>query len=429
MILDNLKSLRKKILKLIPLPEDKEVIIYNKSFSDFINKDVQELYEINLEQYNENSTKIQELKANIKSAEEFINNAAIVNKKLDEKGHIIKIKELETEYAQKYAKIKSFERKISMYSSRIQKISSEIDFHISEGKKFSKQKEEELNEKININNFKIGELETYYRYYKEYYNEYSLLSKMLNKELAAQEKILRSALDDNTICRQCRKRYYPSATSVTRNMKVIQDRLDQYNNNFTLVKQKAEEYKKQAKLLKEENKSMKEQIKNFKFIYSKKSDKVLNLEAVKFGLFNDIEALEEELKAEVQKKGKEYQQLKNKINTYKTSLDNLIAIKQTAKELQIYKEELQQILEKQKLYINNLDFIIKFLDIKFKLYTKNLKTFFDERVKIDLFEIQEYNINEICNIEFDNIKMEFLNAEGYKELNDFLVTKLKNIGG
>lgn len=429
MILDNLKSLRKKILKLIPLPEDKEVIIYNKSFSDFINKDVQELYEINLEQYNENSTKIQELKANIKAAEEFINNAAIVNKKLDEKGHIIKIKELETEYAQKYAKIKSFERKISMYSSRIQKISSEIDFHISEGKKFSKQKEEELNEKININNFKIGELETYYRYYKEYYNEYSLLSKMLNKELAAQEKILRSALDDNTICRQCRKRYYPSATSVTRNMKVIQDRLDQYNNNFTLVKQKAEEYKKQAKLLKEENKSMKEQIKNFKFIYSKKSDKVLNLEAVKFGLFNDIEALEEELKAEVQKKGKEYQQLKNKINTYKTSLDNLIAIKQTAKELQIYKEELQQILEKQKLYINNLDFIIKFLDIKFKLYTKNLKTFFDERVKIDLFEIQEYNINEICNIEFDNIKMEFLNAEGYKELNDFLVTKLKNIGG
>ena len=124
MIIDNPQSLRKILLKAIPLPEDKDVIVYDTRFAIFTDKDVQELYETNLQEYLSLSKEFLNLSNELKQYEDFINNLKLVNNSYGEKDYILKIQQLETLYAQKYKDIKSIEKKITIYENKIKEIKS-----------------------------------------------------------------------------------------------------------------------------------------------------------------------------------------------------------------------------------------------------------------------------------------------------------------
>ena len=74
-----------------------------------------------------------------------------------------------------------------------------------------------------------------------------------------------------------------------------------------------------------------------------------------------------------------------------------------------------------------LDLIIEFLDMKFKVYEKNISTLFANRVKFKLFEFKDYEIEKVMKIKYNNIDIDYLNADNYVELNKLIVKKLKSL--
>lgn len=425
MIIDRPKTLRKTLLQNIPLPDDKDIIVYNTNFAEFLYKDVEELYEKDLSQYNELSNEFVSLSNELNACENFINNVKLVNKSYDEKAYIQKIQELEIKYAQKYKDIKDIEKRISLYENKVSEINTKIDQQKFTEQQSIQQKKKDNIELLNKKTIELGELKTCMDYFMDYYNEYDSIIKMIRKEIEFEENLLTKAEEKISFCKECGKRYYPSTKKIKDRISSLEFRLKTHNDKYIKLKERHDNYKDRIKSINNEIKSLKEIIKMSDYSYIKKSNNILSLEGQKFEIFEEINKLQEKLQKEIQTKGKEYNQLKTQIDIYKTSFANYNELKSISKKMLELQEKLKPIKEKIPIYENNLELITQFLEMKYKVYEKNLNVFFDNRVKIKLFEKDGYNFKKICQIKFDNIDAIYLDAEKYTELNNFIVKKLK----
>lgn len=429
MLIDEPTTLRNSILKRIPLPEDKDIIIYNKNFLELIDKDVQELYNSNLEVFKTLNKEYLNLCKEKKECEDFINNLSLVNKSYDENAYVKKIQELETVYAKKFAKIKSIEKRISIYENRVSELNRKIDNQNYLEQKYVNEQKEKNIELLRKDTVYLGELETCAKFFTDYYNEYGYIIKILDEEIDFEQKKLKKCLEENTNCKECGKKIYPSAKKIQANIDKLQARLEKHTEKCIELKEKRDNYRKQLSKLKKEISSLKEQIQMSDYSYTKKSEETLKLESAKFKVFDEINDLQNELKQAKETEGKEYERLKLQIEVYKTSLENYLEARRISKRIREIQEKLKPIQEKMNDYKDSLELYTEFLDIKYKVYEKNLNVFFENRVKLKLFERDGLYFKKVCKIKFDNIDILYLNPKQSKELNSFIVKKLRTLNG
>ena len=427
MIIDNPQSLRKILLKAIPLPEDKDVIVYDTRFAIFTDKDVQELYETNLQEYLSLSKEFLNLSNELKQYEDFINNLKLVNNSYGEKDYILKIQQLETLYAQKYKDIKSIEKKITIYENKIKEINRKIDNQKLSSEQFVNNLKKEKAEILRKKTLELGEVQTCVNFFKDYHEEYTAIIKMLQREIEAEKSLLRRSIEKNAMCEECGKRYYPSPERMRERIHSLEYRLNLHNNKFFKLKEKQDDYQLKLSELQLEIKSLKNEIQIADNLYIKKSPQILTLEGEKFEIFEEINKLQTKLSDEIQAQGHEYQKLKRQIEIYKTSFSNYTEAKRVSKQMQEVQQKIKPIEQKLYEYKGKVQILIDFLEMKYKLYESNLNAFFDGRVKVKLFERNEEKFKKICELKLDNIDITYLDPDKRSELNAIIVQKLKSL--
>ena len=427
MFIDDLKNVRSKILKCIPLPSDNDIVIYDDKFSSFIDKDVEQLYKNYLEEYKKVESECMDLSNRIKQYEDFIDNATIVNNSFSEKEYINIIKNLETNYAKKYKNIKDLERQIAVYQNRLTELNKKLDYQKIVDRNFAEKEKAKLTEEIKKTELSIGRTQAYYEFYNDLSKQYLTIIEIMKKEKVFYEDTLEKSMADTSLCYECKRRYYPSPESLKKIISKYDRSIEEDNNKYLEAKEKRANYKKEKVNLNKELARLKEELKMYDTIYVKKSDNILKIEKAKFKVFNQIDDLSNKLKQITSIQTKEYFNLKKEIDVFKTSLFNLSEKKRLSKEL----IELKDIYDKTKsnfdMIKGKLDLIIEFLDMKFKVYEKNISTLFANRVKFKLFEFKFYEIEKVMKIKYNNIDIDYLNADNYVELNKLIVKKLKSL--
>ena len=428
MIIDNEKDLRKKILKLVPFPTNEEVVLYDKRFVNLLNYDVNKLYKEYYQKYNKVAQECLSLQHKQKEYEDFISNAKIYNKKMSEKDYIEKIQELEIIYTKKFSSIKNLEKKISVYSNKIAQQNKLIEEEQIKMKQKLEREKSSILKQLQKNDIRIAELKSYINFFEDYKKEYDFIKKVLQEEQDFEMGIYNMYLNkSNFKCPQCGRMYFPHITTLTKTIDTLAEKIKKLDQKYLEYESKKNEYSKEFSKISQETQNLKQYLENSELMYIKKNKNILQYEAVKFVAFEQLDKLQEELKSKKETTGKEYQNLKNNIDVYKTSFNNLQEIKRVSKELAEINNQIKELSEKMSSIKPKLELILDFLDMRNKVYEKSLKTLFDDKISIKLFKREDLKIISMCEVKYNNINTSLLTQEQIEEANKLIVKKLKTL--
>ena len=177
-----------------------------------------------------------------------------------------------------------------------------------------------------------------------------------------------------------------------------------------------------------ENKSILENDMEFKKqdynFYIKKSVKILEMEATRDEIQKDILKYKDEYENNKIVKSQEYQNLKDRIDKYELSLQNLQRIKESkqnfSEEYKIInnlKPILLELNEKLKLYK-------KFIEIYFKIYEQKANDYFGNNIKFKLFKFNSLDLEEIFEIYYNGIEYTQLHPKQREELDKICYEKI-----
>ena len=177
-----------------------------------------------------------------------------------------------------------------------------------------------------------------------------------------------------------------------------------------------------------ENKSILENDMEFKKqdynFYIKKSVKILEMEATRDEIQKDILKYKDEYENNKIVKSEEYKSLKDRIDKYELSLQNLQKIKESkqtfAEEYKII-NNLKPILLKQN---EKIKFYKKFIEIYFKIYEQKANDYFGNNIKFKLFRFNSLDLEEIFEIYYNGIEYTQLHPKQREELDQICYEKI-----
>lgn len=434
MLIDKRGKLRELLLKLVPIPNNKDVIYYDNRFIDLINIDVQKLYDDEYLKFKELEKQYSIINKKINDYNERLDNLKLVDNKMTEKEYINKIQELETKYSKQYRYIKQLESKMSSYRNKIIDLNNKIEIQKSNEMKLAKSKAEKtidskkdilnklsnLKIMIELSNNKLEILNEKLKFYREQYNLYN--------------SNYHDLCENKFTCNFCgikmdfenRKKYNSLITKMDK-------KCDEIDNKTIEIKHEIElEFDNKTKLLTKQ-KILRENLNNIKnleqqedfVLYTKKSLSILKLEASKFEIEEQLEQLNIEYTSEAKKAGNEFSELKNNINNYKQSLLNLHDIKESKENLKEDMKQYNEIITQAKQLKSDLLFHCEFLMTRNKLREKRLSDLFDGKLKFELFYMDDINIKNMLNISYNNVKLNNLNPEEEEIVENMILDKIK----
>ena len=394
---------REDFIKAIPKPSNEDVIVYDLSLKDLIDIDVPTEYNKLLPVFKEEKSNFLNLKEEIKAYKENIDQVFLFNPSWTQEIYLQKLQEDMQTFSLLFGNIKRKEEEIKIILKKIEGINDKI---IIQKNKEEKEYEEK---KLNINN-KIEENKTNLIKFKDTIDVYKNALKRIEeqiKNIKSDLKILKEAkvrLFKGTYeCFCCGKKIKEiEAGEVTNKIEKSMQRNTMQLNSFLEQKEKIKNtlnyYKGELANTKIELQNNINFKKNYKNLYIKKSVEILKLEATKNEYLNKLTEKEKELAEEPQINSKKLLELKNRIEKYRTSLDNLKKINNLkgglALKIKKYDERQKSLKEKEDLIIKYLSF----LKIYYKIYEQKASQYAGQDYKIKLFEIKNLDIIKILNI-------------------------------
>lgn len=434
MLIDKRGKLRELLLKLVPIPNNKDVIYYDNRFIDLISIDVQKLYNDELLKFKDLEKQYSTVNKKVNEYNERLDNLKLINNKMTEKEYIAKIQELEIQYSKEYRDIKQIESKMSSYRMKILDLNDKIEIQKANEIKLAKlkiqktidSKKDILNKlsnlkiMIDLSNNKLEILNEKLQFYREQYNLYN--------------SNYNDLCNDKFTCNFCgiemqfenRRKYGSLITK-------MEKKCDEIDNKTIAIKHEIQsEFDYKTKLLTQQ-KELREKLNNIKnfeqqediILYSKKSLTILKLEASKFEIEEQLDKLNIDYTSRVKKAGIRFSELKNDINNYKQSLLNLHDIKESKEKLKEDMKEYDEIVTQAKQLKADLLFHCEFLMTRNKLREKNLSDLFDGKLKFELFYIDDVNIKNTLNITYNNVKLENLNPQEEEIVENMILDKVK----
>lgn len=432
MLIDNYSMLREKMESLIEIPSNNDVVVYNKNFIDLINVNVDKLYEDKLDEFNKLFEKYKDMNAKIEYNNELLTNIRILNPILSESKCIEEIQKLEKNYANKYKEVKILENKLIFYRNKCIDYQNRIEIQKEKDEKILKDTKKELENQKNQKTNEIKSIkkiiESLENFNSNIRSNYTILEEHYNTLKVTLENLEQGKYT----CFCCGSKISSKKSTAKLEKKIksqkntIENQLNKYSVDFANNRKNAEELREKAKTLSEEVNEINLSIENIKF-YTKKSKEVLKLESSKFIIEDQIDKIEQELKSKTEKYGKNYTNIKDKINTYKSCLENIKEIQRNKDVIKEYQNQIGEIKSKMAKLKPVLLLACDFIAVRYKLIEKRISALFDGKVEVTLFERDGYEFKKTFELYYNKIDRKYLSIDEQNELEKLITSKLYEI--
>ena len=420
---------RKDFINFIPKPENKDVILYDISLKDLIDVNVLEEYNKLYPIFDSKKTQYIELKAKLEEYKKSINNIYLSNKDWNEEDYLIALKNDKKTYSTLFGEIKKKENSISMIQKNLKSINEKIEIQRIKDNKAIEDRKDNIDKNIAHNKEKLLNLTNYLDIYKFSLNQVEEQLKENEEDFQLLAKMESKLNEGKCRCEMCGH----MITSVgedsffynrlCKNIEKNKDRLEKLLAKKEKLETNINYYKTESKKVKDDlNNDLQFKKESYNF-YQKKSTEILKLEATRDEMLNNISKLENQLKNDSKVNTKQYLNLKNNIEKYELSLNNLRKVKdmkeghtQEIEDFTKIKEELKEILSKIELYI-------KFINIYFKIIEQKANEFCGDKFKFKFFKIENYKLDLILEIYYDNIEISQLDKKTREQVEKYLIEK------
>ena len=421
---------RKDIIKIIPEPKNEDVIVYDLTLKSLLDINVIEEYKKILADYKIKKENYILMEQELEQHKISINNIYLYNKKWSEKDYIEMLQKDKKTYSTYFNDIRKIENNIQILEKKYKILNEQIEIQRNKELKEVETKRKNINNEIEETKKNITKLNTQKNSLKLEYDRYLRQIEELQEDidlcLAMQQE-----LDNKEYqCQYCgtiitngnsKKRIFNMLDKkINKNSKIL-------NSYKTSLEKTEKDLSYTIKELKE-NKSILENDMEFKKqdynFYIKKSVKILEMEATRDEIQKDILKYKDEYENNKIVKSQEYQNLKDRIDKYELSLQNLQRIKESkqnfSEEYKIInnlKPILLELNEKLKLYK-------KFIEIYFKIYEQKANDYFGNNIKFKLFKFNSLDLEEIFEIYYNGIEYTQLHPKQREELDKICYEKI-----
>lgn len=421
---------RKDIIKIIPEPKNEDVIVYDLTLKSLLDVNVIEEYKKILADYKIKRENYILMEQELEQHKISINNIYLYNKKWSEKDYIEMLQKDKKTYSTYFNDIKKIENNIQILEKKYKILNEQIEIQRNKELKEVETKRKNINNEIEETKKNITKLNTQKNSLKLEYDRYLKQIEELQEDidlcLAMQQE-----LDNKEYqCQYCGT-IITNGNSKKRIFNMLDKKINKNSKILNSYKTSLEKTEKDLSYITKElkeNKSILENDMEFKKqdynFYIKKSVKILEMEATRDEIQKDILKYKDEYENNKIVKSQEYQNLKDRIDKYELSLQNLQRIKESkqnfSEEYKIInnlKPILLELNEKLKLYK-------KFIEIYFKIYEQKANDYFGNNIKFKLFKFNSLDLEEIFEVYYNGIEYTQLHPKQREELDKICYEKI-----
>lgn len=419
---------RDDFIKVIPKPTNEDVILYDISLRDLIDVDVPYEYCKLLPVFKKEKKDFLKMQKDINNYKEIINQTFLYNPSWSKEKYLEELQDNMKTYSTLYGNIKRKEDEIKIFQKKIEAINEKIIIQKNAEEKEDEERQQNIDNEIEDNkiNFKKTNdiLDTYKSSLKRIEEQIRNVREDL-KILNLSERQLNLGIYK---CFCCGKEIENDESEYITNH--IKNNIIKYKENLKTLLEEKEKIKSTIKYYKDELSKIKAELKNnlsfkrnYKRMYIKKSTEILKLEACRNTYFDEIEKVKQSLKDEPYINSKKFLELKNRIEKYNLSLENLRKIKNMkaliGQQMSIYNKKQDEIKEME----NLIKKYLSFLNIYYKIYEQKASQFAGPDYKIKLFNIENYEIVKILNIKYKDVDYPMLKKRDKQEVDKNLIKK------
>ncbi len=408
---------RINVLNIIPKPTNSEVIVYDTNLKDLLDVNVFEEYTFDYTNYSSIKETFNSLEKEISNYRETINSAYLYNTSWKEEDYLRMLQVDKKTYSTLYSNIKKLEDKINVYKTKIETFNQQIEMQQIKDNKELEKKKKNLDEDIKKKQEKLFYLKEKTLDLK---NDLDYINKNIEETIINKDEIvqmLESLNNDIYLCPYCNSKLENKRNknkvekSLNEKINDIDKMLSKYQKRKTDLESKINELvKEQKEITISLNNDIQFQNQDFNF-YTKKSVEVLKLENLKNKTANDMSKVEKQLKMQPNVNSDDFIKLKDRIQKYELSLDNLRRIKLLKIKYQEKIETYNQLNEQVKSLENKITKELNFISIYYKLCEQRINNFIGENITFKLFKIEKFELVEILEIYYNGIFYENLNEE------------------
>ena len=405
---------RLEVLKLVPIIKNEDVIVYDPTLKNLLDKDVLNEYNTLLAACKINKKNYDTYVLEVKEYEKMVDDSYFYNPKWNEQDYFEALKIEKSNYNALYGGIKKIENNIEVLQKKYNTLNEQIELQIRRDEKEMNTKRENIDKIIKQ---KEEELATYKKKFADVkiqkeYNEEKI--KEINEEAQLINDMLKELDHDEFKCKYCNstiKRKDRKEKIFSMLTKQSEKLIDKNEKHSTLYKKNIDDFNFYGTKIKETTTELKNAYqfkKNDYNFYMKKSVEVLKLEAKRDETLNNINKFKKEISGHSETKSKEFLNIKDKISKLELSLENMqkIKIQKDAFKNKYAKiDELKKILSQQK---KKLDIYKKFLIIYFKICEQKINDYFGPDFKFKLYKFKDYDIEEVLEVTYKTMAYEEL---------------------
>lgn len=421
---------RYELLKIIPKPQNSDVIIYDTTLTNLLDEDVFKKYNDDLAAYNLKNEHYIKLQGEVKVYREFLNNFYLYDKSWNEVDYMEVLKKEKKNFNTMYSEIKKIEDNIAILNKKYKTLNEQIEIQRNKEIKEVEDKRKNIDAEIENNRQKINEI---YQKIKEIEIDFNRYKKLIEENIEDTELIkeMQNTLNNDEFkCKYCgtvithassKKRVFNLLQkNIEKNeMKLLslQDNLYKAETSLAFYQSELSNYKSMLR----NNLEFKKEDYNF---YIKKSVKILELEAVRDDVLKKLSRFKSQLDNNSQTKTKQFLDIKDRISKYELSLENLRKIKENKENFKSKNQEINKLKEEINTLKFNLEQYKKFIQIYYKIYEQKINNYFGSDFKFKFFKFDEFNLIEIFEVYYKDIEYTQLNAKLKKEFDDIYMEKI-----
>lgn len=408
---------REDFIKFIPKPRNEDVILYDISLNNLINIDVVEEYQKLYPIFINEKTKFEKLKKEIELYKRSIDEIYLYNPSWSEEDYLNKLRDDKKTYSILYSNIKKGETNIEILQKKVAAISDKIQIQIAKENKERETKYENISKDIEDNKENLTKFKDSVEIYKHTLKRIDEQIKQIREDLKLFKLSEERLKKGNYECICCGKKLRKNDdTSVIfqRLQKNILERkieLKELTEQKVKIETNLAYYESELSKVRTQLNSDVTFKKEYKNTYIKKSLEVLKLEAMRDEMLNKISEINQEINEDSNINSKKFRELKNRIEIYENSLENLKKIKNIKQELKEKTDNFQQIEDNFNKITKTIQQYVSFLTIYYKIYEQKANDYCGPEYKFKFFTVEDYKIIDIFEIYYKNIEYTQLSKE------------------
>ena len=421
---------RKQLINFIPKPENKDVIIYDLSLSDLIDKDVFNEYSEILPVFLRKEEEYLMLESKIKEYQNSIDNVYLFKKDWTKEDYLQALHNNKKTYSTLYNDIKKIENNIEILQKKIKNMDDKIKIQIAKEQKERENKIKNIDENIMKNKDMLLNFKDKLSYHKLLLEKIETQISENNEDFEMLAKMQQQLESGTCQCQFCghivktcsedSKLYSRLTKNFEKNKLQLEKLLTNKNSMETEIAYLENEISK-IKIELNNDIEFKKQNHNF---YLKKSIEILKLEALRDEMINNVSELEKKLKNNSETNSKKYLELKNTIEKYELSLNNLERIEVIKENFAVDFDRLKIITKELKELALILEQYKNIINIYYKIYEKKANEYFGPEFNFKLFKFDKYTLQEKFEIYYNGIEYNELSKKERDKIDKIFYEKI-----